>query len=119
MPPHDHASQRLERLRKYRVRKAPDLSLAFLKNQFQRDVAKPHKQLGQLVSLWQQLLPPDLLEHTRLEGLSRGTLRVAVDSSPHLYQLDRLLSAGLERQLVQQHAGPAFRRVKLRVAKPI
>ncbi|MEX0654511.1 MAG: DUF721 domain-containing protein [Phycisphaeraceae bacterium] len=113
--PHDPHGQRLDRLRASRNRPDPDLSLGFLQKQFQRDVARPHKQLAQLVELWAQLVPADLAQHTRLESLSRGVLRVAVDSSSHLYELDHLLRAGLERDLVRQHTGPAFRRIKLQL----
>ena len=42
-------------------------------------------------------------------------LRVAVDSSARLYELDRLLRSGLQKQLISQSKGPAVRRVQLRV----
>ncbi|MFA9478795.1 DUF721 domain-containing protein [Phycisphaerales bacterium AB-hyl4] len=115
--PHDPHRQRLDRLRASRNRPDPDLTLRFLEKQFQRDIARPHKQLAQLVELWSQLVPPDLARHTRLESLSRGVLRIVVDSSPHLYELDNLLRAGLERDLIRQHTGPAFRRIKLQITQ--
>jgi hypothetical protein len=99
-----------------RVKPPPDLSLHFMAGMFKREVERPYKQLRSLTALWSELLPPALLEHTRLEGLSHGVLRVAVASSSHLYELDRLLRQGLQRQLIQQHKGPAVRKVKLRVA---
>lgn len=111
----DTHQERLRRLRQHRVWKEPDLSLGFLEKQFQRDVAKPHKQLGALSELWRDLVPDALVGHTRLDDLSRGILRVSVDSSAHLYELDRLLRSGLEKQLVRSHRGAAFRRIKLRV----
>lgn len=107
---------RLDKLRSLRVDKDGDFSLGFIKQQFQRDVAKPHKQLGAIGELWHELVPPGLARHTRLEGLSRGVLRVAVDSSAHLYQLDRLLREGLQRQLIIGHKGGTLRSVRLRVA---
>jgi hypothetical protein len=66
--------------------------------------------------LWTDLVPAELVAHSRLEGLSRGVLRVAVDSSSHLFELDRLLRGGLEQRLITSHKGPAFRRVQLRNA---
>ncbi len=103
----------VEALRSYRNWQDPDLSLGFMRKQFQREVARPHKQLADLVELWAELVPEALAGHTRLEGLSRGTLRVAVDSSARLYELDRLLRGGLERELLSRHKGAALRRVKV------
>ena len=114
------AAARLERLRGYRNRSLPDLSLSFLEPQFQREVARPFKQLEGLAELWPTLVPPDLLDHTRLESLSRGVLRVIVSDAARMYQLDRLLREGLTRQLtVQYHArgGKPLRRVKLSIGR--
>jgi len=108
-----------QRLRQFAARPRPaepDLSLTFLRDTFKRDVEKPMKQLVQLAALWGQLVPPELASHTKLESLSRGVLRVAVDSSSRLYELDRLLRSGLQSQLISEHKGPAVRRVVLRVS---
>ena len=105
-----------EAIRGRRQRHEPDLSLAFLADTFEREVARPHRQLGDLAPLWAELVPPALASHTRLEALRRGVLTVAVDTSAHLYEIDRLLRGGLQRELIVRHRGPAFRRVKLRVA---
>jgi hypothetical protein len=115
MPASDPANDYLQRLRGWRTKADPDLSLGFLKGQFQREVARPFKQLGVLAELWQQLVPAELVAHTRLEGLSRGALRVVVDSSVRLYELDRLLRAGLERQLLAAAKHAVVRRVQLRI----
>lgn len=103
----------VESLRDHRNRPDRDLSLGYLAKQFQRDVAKPHKQLADLVGLWAELVPPELAAHTRLLGLARGVLRVAVDSTARNYELDRLLRGGLERELVTRHKGAAMRKIKL------
>ncbi len=107
-------AERLARVRRYRVKPEPDLSLGFLADQFKREVERPHRQLGDLAELWNRLVPPHLLEHTRLESFSRAVLRVTVRSSAHLYELDRLLRQGLRKQLIEQHRGPALRRITLR-----
>lgn len=111
----DVDDERLRRLREWRNRRTPDLSLGFLKKQFKRDVERPYKQLGDLIALWQQLVPAELAEHTRLDSLTRGVLHISVDAPVHLYELDQLLRSGLERALITQHKGPAFRRIKLAV----
>lgn len=119
MPPDDPRNLHLKRLRAWRNRADGDPALgAFLPKQFKQEVERPYKQMGALAGLWAKLLPRELAEHTVLEGLSRGVLKVAVDSSPRLYELDRLLRSGLERALVTAHKGPALRRIQLRVAAP-
>jgi hypothetical protein len=115
MSPPDPLDQHLGRLRVWRNRPERDLSLGFLKQQFQKEVERPHKQLGALAIAWGELVPPELAEHARLEGLSRGVLRVAVDDSAHLYELDRILRQGLERQLRNHPAGRTLRRVQLHI----
>lgn len=112
--PRDPA-ERLERVRASRIRSERDEGLGFLVLGFQRDVARPHKQLAALVEAWDELVPAPLAERTRLEGLLRGTLTVAVDSSSTLDSLDRLLRAGLRVTLIKANSGPALRRIKLRV----
>jgi len=102
-------------MRRLRVRPERDVSMRFFADQFKREIARPFKQLGDLIELWNELLPADVAAGTRLEALSRGVLSVAVDSSARLYEVDRRLREGLERELITRHNGPAFRRVKLRV----
>ena len=116
MMPVDSDAQRIAKLRRFRNRPEPDLSLGFLKEHFKRRVERPAKQLQAIARLWQELLPPDLLAHTRLESLRGGVLKVSVHSSSHLYELDRRLREGLRQQLIGRHRGPAFRRIQLRVA---
>lgn len=111
----DSAARHVEKIRRLRNRREPDLSLGFMADQFKRDVARPYKQLGDLVAIWGDLLPEDVAVGTRLESLQRGVLRVAVDSSARLYEVDRRLREGLQRELISRHKGPAFRSIKLRV----
>lgn len=114
--PHETAGRdHVEKMRTLRVRPERDVSMAFLADQFKREVARPFKQLGDLVELWNELLPGEVAAGTRLEALARGVLSVAVDSSARLYEVDRRLREGLERELITRHKGAAFRRVKLRV----
>ena len=107
--------ERLERVRETRVRPERDETLGFLAAAFQREVARPHKQLAGLTEVWAELVPAELADRTRLEGLARGTLAVAVDSSATLDALDRELRGGLKVAIIKAHRGPALRRVKLRV----
>jgi len=109
------ANEYLKRLRSWRNRPDFDLSMGFLKKQFDREIRRPYQQLSSITQLWHALVPPQFTQHTHLESLHRGVLQVAVDSSAWLYKFDRLLRNGLERQLITQHKGPALRRVRLRV----
>ena len=109
------ANERLKRLQKWRVRPDPDLSLSFLKDQFKREVARPHQQLKQLIVLWESLLPPALVSRTRLDSLSRGVLKISVDDSATLYELDQLLRSGLQQQLISASRKSPLHRVQLRI----
>jgi hypothetical protein len=113
----DPQSDSLKRLRQWRTRPEPDLGMGFLKKLVKNQIEKPYKQLALIVEAWQSLVPAELEPHTRLEGLTRGTLRVVVDSSPRLYQLDRLLRGGLEQNLIMANRGQAFRKIQLRVGE--
>lgn len=112
----DPANLRLEKLRRYRNRPERDLSLAFMQDQFKREVARPYKQLQSIAELWQALLPPALIAQSRLDSLVRGVLHVSVASSAALYELDRALRGGLQQELISRHKGPALRKIQLRVA---
>ena len=102
MPHRDSRIERFTRVRAWRTGAPADQSLGFMRAAFKTQIAKPHKQLRDIIVIWQRLLPADIAAHTRLEGLTRGVLRIAVDSSPRLYEVDRLLR-------------PAIRKVQLRV----
>jgi hypothetical protein len=112
----DPVQEHLDRLRENRSLPKRDLSLGFLADQFKRDVAKPYKQLGDLASLWAELLPAHLIERCRLVGLSRGVLHVEVDNPAAHFEIDRLLRGGLQKQLIEGHKGPAFRKVQVKIA---
>ena len=105
----------LERLRNWRNRRKEDYSLSFLAKQFKHQIARPHKQIRSVIEWWNKLVPAELLEHTRLESLRRGVLKVSVDSSSRLYELDRLLRSGLEQQIIASYPGVGLCRIQLRV----
>lgn len=112
---HDPLQDKLERARKSRSLPSPDLSLGFLAEQFKREVAKPYQQLGDLAELWRELVPANLVDKSRLVGLSRGVLHVEVDNAAAHFEIDRLLRGGLQKQLIQRHRGPAFRKVSVKL----
>jgi hypothetical protein len=105
----------LQRLRGWRNRRGRDLTLAGLAEQVNRTVIRPHKQVAGLAVLWRELVPAALLERTALASFARGVLTVEVPDSTTLYEIDRLLRGGLERQLRAASTMP-LRRVRCRVA---
>jgi len=109
------AERRVKAVRDSRVYPDADRSMGFMKKWFQREVARPHKQLGKAAAVWESSVPEALRPHTRLVSLSRGTLRVEVDSSAVLYELDALRRTGLERAM--QAGGTGVRKVKLVVGQ--
>ena len=105
----------LEDLRRWRNRAGRDLTLGGLSEQVQRTVVRPHKQVESLAILWRELVPSDLLDRTALASFARGVLTVEVPDSATLYQMDRLLRGGLERQL-RAGCKTTLRKVRCRVA---
>lgn len=76
---------------------------------FEKEVAKPGKALDGVIDLWLKHVPEELQNSTRLVGLNRGTLTVAVNSSVMRAELDGLLRAGLLRTLQAASNGTIFR----------
>lgn len=71
--------------------------------------------LIELRSTWEELVGPELSNHSCLEGLRRGTLRVKVDSAPHMAELKILVQGGLAGRLAQQPQAHAVRTIRLRL----
>lgn len=107
---HDH----IRNLRRWRDGDERDLSLAFVSEYVKKQVVRPHQQLGKLGLEWRRQLPAHLLEQTALVGISRGVLTVHAADSAALYELDRLLRAGVERKL-KAASDATLRRIKLTV----
>ena len=60
-------------------------------------------------------VPAKLRGHVRIGVVSRGALRITVDSSCTLDRRARMLRGGLQRELVAAGGGSAVRRVRLHV----
>ena len=81
---------------------------------FKTSVQKRQSKLEKIADCWQQLVPELLNEHCALEGLTRGTLTVLVDTAAHLYELKQLLLAGLEKQLLTACKATGLRKIALK-----
>jgi hypothetical protein len=112
----DSSSNVLSRLQTVKQRKVPEaVKLGPEMIQFfKQSVEKRQGHLGKIAECWGALVPEMLNDHCALEGLSRGTLTVLVDSSSHLYELKQLLLAGLQQQLLLACKGAGLRKISLR-----
>ena len=81
---------------------------------FNPSVRKRQTKLEQLADCWSKLVPELINEHCALEGFSRGTLTVLVDTASHLYELRQLLLAGLEKQLLVACGRSGLKKVALK-----
>jgi hypothetical protein len=84
---------------------------------FKKSVQKRHTKLGAIAESWARLVPELLNDHCALEGFSRGTLVVIVDSSSHLYQLKTLLLAGLQQQLLVACGSAGLKKISLKLGR--
>jgi hypothetical protein len=109
-----HHDQQIQRLREWRNRPVPDLSMGFLEKHFKQNIEKPHKQFGPLIALWMEMVPEELAARTALRSFQRGLLRVTVADSATLYQLDRAMRSGLQRAIQSASKAP-LRRIKLEI----
>ena len=81
---------------------------------FKQSVVRRQTKLAAIAQSWVQLVPPMLSDHCALDGYTRGSLTVMVDSASHLYELRQLLLAGLQDQLLMACKGAGLRKITLR-----
>jgi predicted nucleic acid-binding Zn ribbon protein len=68
-------------------------------------LAKRVRQLSRLAEAWDDVIPPEIREHTALEGYRAGVLTVTVDSASHRFELQMLLAGGLTAELRSRFSG--------------
>ena len=86
-----------------------DESLSLL---MKHTLGKRVRQLSQLASIWDEVIPDEIASHTALESYSQGVLTVMVDSAPHRFQLQTLLRGGLTRAIRERSTG-LLRKIRL------
>ena len=110
--------QDAELARLQRVKQSPPVTHALLGPEmvsfFKQSVSKRHTKLSKIAECWSALVPETLNDHCALEGFTRGSLTVIVDSSSHLYELKQLLLAGLEQQLLMACKSAGLRKITLK-----
>src|SRR5436190_4217001 len=108
------AKNEIERLRKHRARPGREMSTATTISAIAGDTTRTHKKLGQLIELWEQLVPADLASQTSITSLRGGIAQVQVNSAAAGFEIDRLLRSRLLVQLRGGFAG-TLHRVKVKV----
>ena len=71
--------------------------------------------LAELRVIWDELVGEELADHSRVEGLSRGVLRVEVDSAAHLAELKVLQQSGFIESLRRQFDARPIRSIRLKL----
>jgi hypothetical protein len=104
----------LARIIANRRRHERDLSMTALIDRIEQTTRSTEKRLGQLIPLWEEVVPPELAVHTKLAGLRQGVLDVIVDSAPARYELDRHLRSGGEHALRARYRG-TLRKIRIRL----
>lgn len=61
---------------------------------------------------WRQLLPVELVRHSRIAGISGGQLKIQVDSASYMYEL-QLCSSGLLSELQRLCPQARVKEIKL------
>ncbi len=109
----DKLLQKVNQMRK-RQKRRPAKTLGKVADDFfKKRIAKRHKRLQKISSAWSELLPQELQEHSCIEGLNRGTLKVLVDSQVHFAELDMLVRSGLADQILDMEPGLQAFSIKL------
>jgi hypothetical protein len=81
---------------------------------YEKTVARPAARIGGISEIWQEHVPVQIVNRSRLVAFERGTLKVAVDSTTARSELDARLRAGLLRTL-QVATKHAIHRIKIEV----
>lgn len=103
------ALPRLEQLRARRARPQPKWSIDGLIDMVEKESRKRQRNLGELIELWDQLVPQELARQAKLQTFRAGVLTVMVETSAARFELDRALRGGLEAALRQAFRGSLVR----------
>lgn len=116
LTPADPSARRLADLGRQLARKQPrrpaqtcSLLKDTLEPWYEKNVERPGRELQKVATLWMELVPKRLLDHTQLVSLKRTILCVAVPNSTMRSELDMLLRRGLQRQLQTLSRGAVYR----------
>jgi len=108
------AAREIARLQTLRGRRDRDVSITSLVAGIRKKSETTNRRQGRLIDLWQAEAPPEILNHTAIDGYRAGTLHVRVATSAVAFELDRELRNGLLATLRSQFTG-TLTRVKITV----
>lgn len=91
--------EELNDLRRHRQRKDRNLEIGSLVDGMARNAERTQRRLGALIDLWLELVPTEIVAHTRVTSFQGGVVQVRCDSAAVGYELDRALRSGLEQRL--------------------
>jgi len=103
---------RLAALREHRVTPERRITIAQDVLSTAADLKKLERRLGGVAEAWNRVCPPQHVERTAIESLSRGVLTVRVADAATRFELDRALRSGAEAELVRL-APSGVRKVRL------
>jgi len=106
--------RQIEKLRRWRGGRDWTVALPDEVARLQKEVERSGRRLASFVSAWEQVIPPDLVAHTRVKSVRGGVVQVVASSSGVLYELDRLLRGGAEAE-IRQRLSSTLTRVKVTV----
>jgi hypothetical protein len=86
--------QRIEQLRRLRVRGAPDLSVRADAETTLRELKRLQRATGTLHERWASLVPARLAEVTSPGRLTRGTLTITARDAAAKYEVEHWLAGG-------------------------
>ncbi|MBX3382669.1 MAG: DUF721 domain-containing protein [Phycisphaeraceae bacterium] len=85
----------LERLRRFKAKVAPDLSMHEDIDEVYKSFAKQQKAVGALDDMWKQIAPPQFIARASVQKLSStGVLTIKAEDAATAYEFDRWLRGG-------------------------
>jgi len=91
-------------------RKSEPCMMGELVSDFVERLTPVQKQAHSVIEAWENLLPEGLRTHCRIAGVSNGCLKIEVDGSSYMYEL-QLCKATLLRELQRLCATARIRRI--------
>ena len=92
-------SDQLEQLRGSRGWRDHDVALGSLVESLAARARRTERKLATFIDLWESMVSRELAGRTRVTAIRGGVVHVAADSASTVYELDRRLRGGLERDL--------------------
>ena len=105
----------LDRLRAWRTRPKKDASITNAIQVMRKGLRKGNRQYSSIVEVWDELVPVHIARQATIVSIRNGVLEVATDGAAVAYQLNRLVRAGLLRDLQRASRG-TLQKIKVRTA---